>query len=104
VALEKYEIGPRSTYQKGDMFKHNKHGFIVQIIGAGEWRDIRRVKVVSGKVPISLLKARGGTYFGHGFDENEYSVGYEMEYNTCSLSACFTRLGPAGRILFGEKK
>lgn len=102
--VAKGEIGPRSTYQKGDMFRHKKHGFIVQIVGAGEWRDIRKVKVVSGEVPVTLLKARGGNYFGYGFDPKEYGVGYEMEYNTTSLSALFKRLGPASRVLYGETK
>lgn len=100
--VPKGEIGKHSTYRKGDMFKHKKHGFVVQIIGAGEWRDIRKVKVIKGQVPLSLLKARGKTYFGNGFDINEYGVGYEMEYNVCSLAAVFERFGKAGRILFGE--
>lgn len=103
MAIAKGEIGPRSTYQKGDMFTHKKHGFIVRIIGAGEWRDVRRVVVVKGTVPISLLKARGH-YLSYGYNDDNYTSGFEMEYATCSLAACFTRLGPAGRILFGDKK
>lgn len=101
VALAKGEIGPRSTYQKGDMFVHKKHGFLVQIIGAGEWRDVRKVKVLKGVVPDSLKKARGMGTWVWADDKNEP---IEMEYNTTSLSAVFSRLGPASRVLYGEKK
>ncbi len=99
--IMKGEIGPRSTYQKGDMFVHKKHGFLVQIVGAGRWRDVRKVKVIKGLVPLSLLKSRGlGSY---GYKSLEYGPGYEMEYNITSLCASFTRLGDkAGRILFGD--
>lgn len=101
MTIAKGDIGRLSTYQKGDMFVHKKHGFVVRITGAGEWRDKRKVIVIKGEVPLTVIKSIGAYCGGYGKSDG-YGAGFEMTYSTCSLGACFTRLGKAGRILFGD--
>ena len=95
---DRKKISPRSTHQIGDMYIHKKHGFIIRIIGRGQYNN-RWVEVVKGEVPISVQERV--QKYEPVFDYDGQYIPASMEYSTCALTNCFNRL-KAGRILFGE--
>lgn len=93
-------IQARSNHHIGNMYIHKKHKFIVKIVSRGEWSGDRKVEVVKGEVPL-VVQQRCKSYRA-GWEDDEEGGYYPatMEYSTCALTTCFTRL-KAGQVLFG---
>lgn len=93
-------IQTRSVHHIGDMYIHKKHKFIIKIVSRGQWGGSRKVEVVKGDVP-KVVQERCKDYSGPWEDHEEggfYPA--TMEYSTCALTVCFTKL-KAGQVLFG---
>lgn len=88
-------IHARSKHHVGDMYVHNKHKFVVKIVGRGEWYGKRACEVVKGDVPEIVRQRVNRLYTGYSDVDNMV-----LEYSTCALTTCFTRL-KAGQVLFG---
>ena len=91
-------ISPKSKHHIGDLYIHKKHKFIVRIVSRGQWSNLRLVEVIKGAVP-AVVQQRVQKW------ESEYNYDGEhvlasMEYSTCALTNCFTKL-KAGQVLFG---
>lgn len=98
VALNDKPIQARSKHHIGDMYVHKKHKFVVRTIGRGAWSQTRRVEVVAGEVPLTIQQRVLYRSPNTDIEGNESNA--IMEYSTCALSQCFTKL-KAGQVLFG---
>lgn len=103
-------IQARSKHHIGDMYVHKKHKFVVRIIGRGEYSG-RLCEVVHGEVPEIVLQRvrrhhgstpqdRLNALLGAFHNDEDIKVPLVLDYSTCALSQCFTKL-KAGQVLFG---
>ncbi len=92
-------IQASSVHHVGDMYIHKKHKFIIKIVGRGEWSGHRMCEVVKGEVP-KIVQQRAK--YEAGWEDHEEGGYYPatIEYSTCALTNCFTRL-KAAKVLFG---
>lgn len=98
-------IQARSVHHVGDMYIHNKHKFIIRIVGRGTWSSKRACEVVKGEVPEIVLQRVIRIHDAAPYERLQQLldggiVPLVLDYSTCALTTCFTRL-KAGQVLFG---
>lgn len=105
MALDEKPIQARSNHKIGDMYIHKKHKFIIRIIGRGTWSSKRACHVVKGDVPEIVLQRVQRIHGITNYERLQAIIDREevplvLDYSTCALVNCFTRL-KAGQVLFG---
>lgn len=90
MAKDKQKFDARNKHFPGELLRHKKHGYIVQLVGKRDFK--RELKLIKGPVPYSSFTFR--------YSDEPGALGYVAP---CTLNSQFESLGPAAKILFTDK-